>query len=135
MRLARRLCHRVGCFTVCLVVARGLYRVIGRTVVVTLATTASASTARALGLFTVLIAASVLCAAIGSLLLGVGYFVTLRLTVSAISTVVTVVSAAAVALTVVVAVFAIVTLSVTRAVAGSSAVLLALTAAITLTLF
>ena len=135
MRLTRRLCNRFGGFAVCVVVVRGLHRVIGRSVVVTLATTSSASTPRALGLLTVLIAASVLCAAISSLLLRIGYVVTLGLTISAIATIITVVSAAAVALTVVIAVFAIVTLSVPRSVAGSSAILLALAAAIALTLF
>ena len=135
MRLARRLCRRFRCFAVCVVVVRGLYRIIGRPVVVTLATATSASTTRALGLLTALIAASVLCAAISSLLLRVGYVVTLGLTVSAIAPVVSVVSAAPVALTVVVAGFSIVTLSVTGSVTRSSAVLLALAAAIALTLF
>ena len=82
-----------------------------------------------------MIGARVVCAGFGGLLLGVGYVVTLGLTVSAIAPVVPVVSAATVSLTVVIAVFAIVPLSVTRAVAGSSAILLALAAAIPLTLF
>ena len=101
----------------------------------TLATTSPASTTRALGLLTVLITAGVVCAGIGGLLLGVGYVVTLGLTASAIASVVSVVSAATVALTVVVAVFAIVPLSVTGSVSRSPAVLLALAAAIALTLF
>jgi len=82
-----------------------------------------------------LIATGVLCAGIGSLLLRVVCVVTLGSTVSAIASVVTVVSAAAVALPVVVAVFAIVTLSVTGPVSGSSTVLLALAITVALTLF
>tara|TARA_B100002019_G_C20788845_1_gene365691 strand:- start:54 stop:362 length:309 start_codon:yes stop_codon:yes gene_type:complete len=101
----------------------------------TLATATSASTPRALGLLTVLIAARGVCAGIGSLLLRIGCVVTLGPTVSAIATIVTVVSAATVALTVVVTVFALVTLSVTGSVAGSPAILLALAAAIALALF
>ena len=135
MRLTRGFCDRFGGFAVRVVLSRILHRVIGRPVVVTLATATSSSTTGALGLLTFLIAVSVLCAAVSSLLLRVGYVVTLGLTISAIATVVPVVSAAAVALTVVIAVFAIVTLSVTRAVAGSSAILLTLAATIALTLF
>ena len=135
MRLTGAFCHSFGRFAVSVALGCAFRRVVDRSVIVPLTTAAPAPAPRALGLLTVLITASALCAGIGSLLLRVSRVVTLGLTVSAIATVVSVVSAAAVALTVVVAVFAIVSLSVTRSVAGSLPVLLALTATIALTLF
>ena len=135
MRLTRGFCDGFDCFVVCDALSRILYCVIGRPIVVTLATATSASTSRALGLLSVLLATGVICVDLSGLLLCVRRLVTLRLAVSTVAAIVTVVSAAAVALTVVVAVLAIVALTVTRSIARSSAVLFALTAAIVLALF